>query len=280
MVPVSHIRYLLHVWLCFARPESVTFEVRSLKPEDSTSGPSCLTFETSNLTRLPHWLCFARPSPGVGCARRPSGPLALFRTDGLDRLRWLCFAQSGQPSAYCLRPPVCFPANWLCFAPFVVVTPSCRPAAIGFVWQSSAKCLPIPQSPGPPARLALSRTARSRVLLSAICNLKSAIARASGPAGWLCFAESVPFVATHGAPPPSAVLPAEGGWATSDAPAGTPQTAPTASVGFVSHGYPRRPGRAFCHSAIPRPRLALFRIPAVARPLRPRLATGVWLCFA
>ena len=51
---------------------------------------------------------------------------------------------------------------------------------------------------------------------------------------WLCFARSAPFAVTHGAPPPSAVIPAEGGWATWHALTGTPQTDPAASVGFVS----------------------------------------------
>ena len=51
---------------------------------------------------------------------------------------------------------------------------------------------------------------------------------------WLCFARSAPFAVTHGAPPPSAVIPAEGGWATWPALTGTPQTDPAASVGFVS----------------------------------------------
>ena len=45
-------------------------------------------------------------------------------------------------------------------------------------------------------------------------------------ASWLCFARSAAFVVTHGAPPLSAVTPAEGGWATSDALEGTIQTAP------------------------------------------------------
>jgi len=56
-------------------------------------------------------------------------------------------------------------------------------------------------------------------------------------ASWLCFARSAAFVVTHGAPPLSAVTPAEGGWATSDALEGTIQTAPLSPVGFVS----RRP---------------------------------------
>jgi len=66
---------------------------------------------------------------------------------------------------------------------------------------------------------------------------------------------------THGAPPPSAVIPAEGGWATWYALTGTPQTDPAASVGFVSQhpqdDYNLFPTKDF--ASLKPTRLALFR---------------------
>jgi hypothetical protein len=75
-------------------------------------------------------------------------------------------------------------------------------------------------------------------------------------ASWLCFARPVLFVLTHGAPPPSAVIPAEGGWAYIDALTG----GLARQVGFVlrnrlwsRRGWANRRGVTLCGLRLVRP---------------------------
>jgi hypothetical protein len=138
---------------------------------------------------------------------------------GGDPSRWR-LGYRACPCGHTTNLPGCL--RWLCFARSPV--------------QSS---LGTPHSQGPSPRHWLCFARRPPFATGGLCPryLTPSIRnpRASRHQGWLCFAQSVPFVVTHGAPPPSAVVPAEGGWATGHALAGTRQTYRAVSVGFVSH---------------------------------------------
>ena len=104
------------------------------------------------------------------------------------------------------------------------------------------------------ARRVLRRLALFRIIGRRVCRAYHL------PEGlsWLCLAESVPFVVTHGAPPPSAVFPAEGGWATGYALAGTVQTAQVSHSSQVWLCFYRTPVLPARQSAIRASRLSLL----------------------